>query len=312
MLDIIRQKASSWVTRAIFAVVVLVFIFFFGYNQIDIPSQGPQAVLVRVNGADIRQNEYDLAYKGTLEMYKQMFKGEIPPEMNKMIASTALQQLINQRLMIDAATKMGLRVSNEELAKVIEADKRFQKDGHFERGNYRDGWLPWFQKEYGLNYETLLRNELLAKKLDDVLHSAVKASPAEIKAAFWQDKSKFTFEVTSQGPGQAAPTKQTIGPITLDQRRQVLGADATEADYAKVFNLTIDKAQQGASFTIRDIQYTVKLIKKEVPTEAEWKKDEATFTKDFIARKQGRISQEWLESLARKADIEQLQTPNEG
>lgn len=134
MLDIIRRKASSWVTRAIFAVVVLVFIFFFGYNQIVTPNQGPQAVLVRVNGTDIRQNEFNLAYQSTMEQYKQVFKGEIPEGMGKMIVQSTLQQLVNQRLMIDAATQMGLQVSNEELARTIESGKPFQKDGQFEIG----------------------------------------------------------------------------------------------------------------------------------------------------------------------------------
>lgn len=327
MLDIIRRKAGSWVTRAIFAVVVLVFILFFGYNQISTPNQGPQAILARVNGADIRQSEYNLAFKSTQESYKQVFKGEVPPDMAKMISSSAMQQLINQRLMIDAATKMGLRVSNEELAKAIEGDKRFQKDGQFERAGYRDFFLPSFQREYGLNYEDLLRNELLAKKLDEILHSSVKVSPAEAKAAYWQEKSKFTFEVTKTAPAQAKadkadktakaakapkPAKQTVGPITLEQRQQVLAPEATEADIAKVFALTKDKPQLDAPITIGDTQYMVKLTKRDVPDDADWKKDEATFTKDVLSRKQGRMTQEWLESLNHRADIEQLKSPHEG
>lgn len=312
MLDIIRQRAGSWVTRAIFAGVVLVFIFFFGYNQIDTPNQGPQAVLVRVNGADIRQSEYNLAFKSSMEMYKQMYKGEIPPEMNKMISRSSLQQLINQYLMVDAATKMGLRVSNEELAKAIETDKRFQKEGHFERAAYRDSFLPWFQKEYGLNYEELLRNELLARKLDDILRSSVKVSPAEVRSAYGLEKNKFTFEISKSVPGQATASKQTVGPITMEQRQQVLGNEATVADFAKVFRLTKEKPQTDAPITIRDIQYSVKLTRKDVPADDDWKKDEATFTKDLLSRKQMNVGQEWLESLARKADIEQLKAPNEG
>ena len=138
MLEIIRQKANSWATRVVFAVVVLVFIFFFGYNQIVVPNQGPQAVLVRVNGFDIRQNEFSLAYRGELESYKQAFKGEIPSGMEKMVISTTMQKLINQRLLIDAARKMGLRVSDEELARTIESGKQFQKDNKFDRGAYRE------------------------------------------------------------------------------------------------------------------------------------------------------------------------------
>jgi peptidyl-prolyl cis-trans isomerase D len=312
MLDIIRRKASSWVTRAIFVVVVLVFIFFFGYNQIDTPNQGPQAVLVRVNGTDIRQNEFNLAFKSTLEMYKQVFKGNIPEGMNKMVASSALQQLVNERLMIDAAHDMGLRVSDEELAKTIESDKRFQRDGVFDRTSYRDIFLPSFQREFGLSYEELLRNELLARKLNELLQGSVKVSPEEAKTAYWQDKTQFTFEVTKIGPGQTAPTKQTVGPVSLADRQKILEADATAADYAKVFALTAEKPQLDAPIVIRDIQYSVKLIKREIPTDADWKKDEAPFTKDLLTRKQAQMSQEWIESLAKKADIEQLQTPNEG
>ncbi len=312
MLDIIRRKASSWVTRAIFAGVVLVFIFFFGYNQINTPNQGPQAVLARVNGTDIRQNEYNLAYKSTIEMYKQVFKGAIPEGMGKMIAHSAMQQLINERLMIDAATHIGLRVSDEELAKTIESDKRFQKDGHFDRAAYRDGWLPFFQHEYSLNYEEVLRDELLAKKLEDLLHGSVKVSPAEAKNAYWLEKTKYSFDVNKTAPGQTATTKQPVGPITLSDRQQILGADASEADFAKVFALTSEKPQTDAPIVVRDIQYSVKLTKRELPTDADWKKDEAAFTQDYLTRKQSHMSQEWLESLSQKAEIEQLKTPNEG
>ncbi len=311
MLDIIRRKASSWITRAIFAVVVLVFIFFFGYNQIDTPNQGPQAVLVRVNGADIRQNEFNLAYKNTQEMYKQVFKGEVPEGMGKMISQSALQQLVNQRLMIDAAHHMGLRVSDEELAKAIENTKQFQKDGKFDRADYRER-IASFQRETGLNYEQLLRNELLAGKLNDLLQSSVKVSPEEAKAAYWRERSKFTFEVGKAGPRQTTPVKQTVGPVTLANRQQVLDADATSADYAKVFSLTASTPQLDAPLVIRDIQYTVKLTKRENPTDADWKKDEAQFTKDFLVRKQARTGQEWLDSLSKKAEIEQIKSPNEG
>jgi hypothetical protein len=312
MLDIIRRKASSWVTRAIFGVVVLVFIFFFGYNQIFVPNQGPQAVLVRVNGFDIRQNEFNLAYRGTVESYKQVFKGELPEGMGKMIVNTAMQQLINQRLMIDAAHKMGLRVSDEELAKAIEGNKQFQKEGQFDRALYRDNFLPHFQKETSLNYEDLLRSELLAQKLDDVLHASVKVSPQEAKDTYRIGKTKFTFEVMkTAASGEAAP-KQTVGPVTLDQRQQVLGTEATPADYAKIFALTPEKSDLNAPLTIGGVQVSVHLVKKESPSDADWQKDEATFTKDYLLRKQGRISQEWIQHLVKKADIEQLLTPNEG
>lgn len=305
MLDIIRRKASSWVTRAIFAVVVLVFIFFFGYNQIVTPNQGPQAVLVRVNGTDIRQNEFNLAYQSTMEQYKQVFKGEIPEGMGKMIVQSTLQQLVNQRLMIDAATQMGLQVSNEELARTIESGKPFQKDGQFDRAAYRDR-LAFFQKETGLNYEDLLRNDLLAKKVDDVLKGSVKVSPAEAKAAYWQEKTTFTFEVSKNG------TLQKVGPVTLEQRSQVVGADATDADYARIFALTPDRPLLDAPIVVRDTQYSVKLIKKDSPTEDSWKKDEAQFTRDLLQLKQARTTQDWMESLTRKAEIEQITTPNEG
>lgn len=242
MLDIIRKKASSWVTRGIFALVVLVFIFFFGYNQIITPNQGPQAVLVRVNGHDIRQNEFSLAYKKTLEDYKQMLKGELPEGMEKMVSQATLQDLIVRRLMVNAASQMGLTVSNEELFKVIENNnKQFIHDGQFDRVAYRQELLN-YERENGLNYEEMLRNDLLAKKLRDLIQSAAKVSPAEAKDAYWKQKAE----------------------------------------------------------------------KKETALDADWKKDEAQFTKDLLLQKQQRMIQEWTQSQVRKAEIEQLMTPNAG
>jgi len=312
MLDIIRRKANSWATRIIFATIVLVFIFFFGYNQIFVPNQGPQAVLVRVNGFDIRQNEFSLAYKGVLESYKQVFKGEIPDGMSKMVVNTTLQQLINQRLLIDAAQKMGLRVSDEELAKTIENSKQFQKDGKFDRSAYRDYFLPTFQRETGLNYEDLLRNELLAKKIDDLLHSSVKVSPKEAQDAYRLNKTKFTFQVIKTGTDGKPLPRQTVGPITLDEREQLFGKEASDTDYAKVFALTSEAPDLALPLTIAGVQYSIHLIKKDTPADGAWVKDQATFTQDYLLRKQGRVSQEWISHLTSKATIEQLSAPHEG
>ena len=148
--------------------------------------------------------------------------------------------------------------------------------------------------------------------MDDLLIGSVKVSSQEAKDAYRLSKTQFTFEVTKAGVDGKAIPKQTVGPISIEERSQVLATDATDADYAKVFALTAEHAALAAPLTIGGMQVSVRLVKRSNPTDAEWIKDEATFTKEYLLRKQGRVSQEWISHLSRKATIEQLSSPHEG
>lgn len=286
MLDIIRKRASSIVTRVIFAVIVLVFIFFFGYNQIFTPNQGPQAVLARVDGYDVRQLEFQLAYDNNYAQYKELFKGEIPESMLGILKENTLRQLINQRLMVIEAGKLGLRVSDEEMLKTIESNPQFQKEGKFDRELYRTGFLPAFERKYNINYEDLLRDALMAQKLQEMVVSSVKVSPQEAKDAYILSKSLFTFEIAGE----------TVGPITLAERGKLLKT-ATEEVYQKIFSLK----PQDAPIQLENL--TVRLIKRDVPTDAQWQQDETTFTTEFRRQKQQEYTQLWLANLSAKASI---------
>lgn len=328
MLEIIRNKANSWVTRALFGAIVLIFIFFFGYNQINTPNTGPQAIVATVNGYDIRQNEFRLAYDSNYEMYKQIFKGEIPEGMLKMLKENTLQQLVNQQLLLTSAQHMGLHVANEELVKIIESNKQFQKDGQFDRELYKNNFLPGFENKYNLNYEDLLRNELLVQKLQDLITSAAKVSPQEAKDTYVREKTVFTFDVvkgplkaeqnlsqiqTAMGQNNSAfkaalatakLTSQPVGPLAIGQREQILGEGASLADYEKIFALNTEHSTLATPLKVGELLYAVRLVKKDAPSQ--WKQDEVTFTAELQKRKQQQLMQNWIADLSRKATIERF------
>ena len=74
MLTYMRKNAGSWIVKVIFAVIIIVFVFFYGYGS----KQGPEErVLVTVGAAKITTEQYRKAYSNMLQMYQQMYQNQI-------------------------------------------------------------------------------------------------------------------------------------------------------------------------------------------------------------------------------------------
>ncbi len=100
MLDIIRKRASSWETKAIFGIIIIVFIFFFGYRSFSRggKTHGGQPLVAMVNGAPITQPMFQLAFDNAYQFYKQIYKGDIPKEMMNQTKNSILSQAAQSML----------------------------------------------------------------------------------------------------------------------------------------------------------------------------------------------------------------------
>jgi parvulin-like peptidyl-prolyl isomerase len=104
------------------------------------------------------------------------------PEVRQMIESQVLQRLIHNALMAQAAHKLGLRVPDQELGQEIRQNPTFQKDGRFNREFYLNQFLPFYERQFGSNFEYDFRQDLLADKLRKVLESSAVVSQGEVEA----------------------------------------------------------------------------------------------------------------------------------
>jgi peptidyl-prolyl cis-trans isomerase D len=146
-----------------------------------------------VNGETIAVEEYRITYKRLIEQVQQRFGNNLDEEMVKslQLPKQAINQLVDQMLMRQAATELDLRVSDEDLSRSIKSISAFQTAGVFDPRLYklvldRNNLSPE-------SFEVSQRDSLLVEKLNNIITGSVKVSDDE--AVEWYNWNNATVDL---------------------------------------------------------------------------------------------------------------------
>ncbi len=176
MLEQIR-KHMGWMMWIIVGLITVTFLFFGIYPS----SQGGRAV-ARVGDYVITVDEVNRVYQNLYDNYRELLKDQMNESFAKGLRDQALQELIVNRLLIDEADNLGLRVSDEELQAAIMTMPAFSRDGKFDKQTYervldRINMSP-------AAFEANQREFLLRQKLERLVRDSVAVVDAELPAAY--------------------------------------------------------------------------------------------------------------------------------
>lgn len=186
MLNVMRKHAGSWMIKVILFAIVIVFVF---WGVGSFRSQQASKVAA-VNDEIIGVTEYRRAYNNLIDQYRQRFGSSLNDGMIEMLQlkKQALDQLIDRTILLQEAEKLGLRVSDAEVADSITDIPVFQNDGSFDSNRYRSilAQVHLTPEEF----EADQKNSLLVEKLARVIQGAAKVSEAEARQWYdWQNTS---------------------------------------------------------------------------------------------------------------------------
>ncbi len=191
LLSLMRKHAKSWLIKTLIAIIAVVFVFYFGYS-----FTSDQAMKIAyVNGELINGAEYEKAYQDMLmalqARYKSMWNDNLIKAFN--LKNRALESLITQRLMSQAARELGLDVTEEEVQNAIMDYPAFQINGHFDMRRYQN--LLSANHMNPEDFETGITSELLDKKLKQFLFAFLNTTDREILEyyTFANEKVKISF-----------------------------------------------------------------------------------------------------------------------
>lgn len=190
MLHLMRKHAQSWLIKLALGAIVVVFIFW-GIGSYR--SQRGNRVAV-VNGTPIGIDEFRGVYDQLKEVYRRRFGGALDEKLIRSLnlREQALDQLINHLLLLQEATRLNFRVTNEDLLRAIEQVPAFQRDGRFHPEQYqrvlmRNRMTPEM-------YEKNKKNELLIDKLQSFICGTMKVSEAEALETYKWLKEQVSLE----------------------------------------------------------------------------------------------------------------------
>lgn len=210
MLEGMRRNAQSWMIKALFAVIIIVFIFAFGMGGIGGGDKGN--TLAMVNDRPIYTKDFEQSYRRSLETLRQQNPNVTPEDLAQMqFKQQVLAQMVNSELLLEQARKLDLYVTPTEIRSDISRVPAFQNEqsefdpnvyrqvlsannltpGEFESGYSRNMLMEKLKNFVTLSVEV---NEQEAKSLFDYAREQVRIDYVLFKAADHIDEVEATDE----------------------------------------------------------------------------------------------------------------------
>lgn len=165
MFELIQKRKR--LAQVVLVLLVIPFAFF-GLESYT-RSVGGRDDVATVNGSSITQEEFAEALRNQRERLRTAFGPGIDLDAldTPQARRALLDQLVSQRLLLDAALRAGLAVSDEELRETIAAIPAFQGEGGFSRANYEA--LLRAQNLTPQMFEARLRQDIALSRLTEAV-----------------------------------------------------------------------------------------------------------------------------------------------
>jgi peptidyl-prolyl cis-trans isomerase D len=196
MLKTMRDSFHQlkWTLFAVIIVFILGFVFFSGSNT-GSSSRDAGAIVARIGGETITAAEFDSIYRQRVQALQSQYKGSLTPELIRAmdLPHQVLEGMVDKSLRLEAARRLHLSVSDDEVRQMIESVPAFQDNGKFagreryERILRANGMTPD-------RFEDDVREQLLMDKYSSLLRASVLVSDADIQREFASRNDKASIE----------------------------------------------------------------------------------------------------------------------
>ena len=209
MLSYLRENTGNWIIKFFLGIIVIVFVFLgvgsFGSKRND--------SVATINDEPITIKEYQRAYKMIVDQMRARFGKNLNDDILKAlnVKQQAIDSLIDERLVLSEAQKLGIVVSEKELQQSLMSIKAFQRDEIFN--------LEQYKKVLSLNsltpeiFEQSQINSLRQQKIRDMLFSAINVSDLEARNWYLFQNSKIAVDYLMFNPSEYTEIKPDSGQI---------------------------------------------------------------------------------------------------
>jgi peptidyl-prolyl cis-trans isomerase D len=169
MLQNIRNNTQGLVAKFIIGLIIIPFALF-GIDSL-VGGNGP-AIVATVNGEDVSARDLDLAMQLERRRLVNAMGEDADPALlgDDRLKGPALDRLIQQKLMLQAASSASMEVSAEAIDQVIVNMSQFQVDGQFTPSIYQNvlrsnGYTPAY-------FKTLMSNDMSISQINSGIASS--------------------------------------------------------------------------------------------------------------------------------------------
>ncbi len=245
MLETIRAHAYTFGTRVLLVFLVVVFVFFFGVTGYYLRAKpiatvgcGSIPFLATSACRQIMPDDIDRETRNLRNIFAKVYGRNADSILQAMnLRQTAVEQLIQQALILNEAQRLGLWISDDALAKTISSQTAFQTDGRFDVDRYRE-----ILRENDLlpaAYEQQTRDEMMSEELRAMVSNSVQVSEAQARQAF-----------------NIAVGSANLSYIKVSYANFTAGVNPTDRDVAEFYRLNKEGFREPARVKLVFIRYS--------------------------------------------------------
>ena len=191
MLESMRNQAQSWIAKVILGGIALSFALwgvgdYFMGNQVQ--------TIAEVDGKAITDSVFYQSYERELNNYRTMLGKQFSKDLVEQLGlkEQVIQTLVNRKLMLDEADRMGLAAPEAALMASVQANPAFQSANGFDANRYKI-----ITRNMGFrttrDYEDEQRLNLMIDALQKAVVGSARISDKEIRDQFNRELEKRTL-----------------------------------------------------------------------------------------------------------------------
>lgn len=251
MFDLFRSKQKS-VRLVLGALLLLVALSMITYLIPGGPGTGGSRadVVAEVGNDKVTVRDVQVA----VDRITRQSQG-IPKALLAMYVPQIINQLVTQKALAYEAKRMGLQVSDAELASVIQAQfSQLSPNGQLDQATYRN-----FIEQQGMTvpeFESNIRSEMTGIRLETIALQSIVVTPAEIEQEYKRKNEKvglqyvelstknFTSKVSNDPAALKAYFEKNRESFKTQPKRSFVLVVANTADFAQAANISDQDLQK--------------------------------------------------------------------
>lgn len=272
MLSFMRRHARSWFIKVLLGTVIVVFIFFYGFNLWEREA----SVVASVNGVKIGLRDFRSYYERMLEAQRAQ-GAPLTPEQLRLLKEATLDTLVEEMLVVEVGERWGLSVPDAELRDFIVGIPAFQEEGQFSNERFQFFLRSRGETEEG--FARTLRRQLLVRKVEDLIRDCAKVRDDDVKVLQDIFNDRVVLQYVVLGPATfSKDISPTQGEIEGHFKEHL--SDYRIPETAKVQYMRFDPATYADQVEVTEKE----LEERYQATQQRWKESRQVLARHILLR----------------------------
>ncbi|MEA2100965.1 MAG: SurA N-terminal domain-containing protein [Thermodesulfobacteriota bacterium] len=198
MLSYLRKHSKSWLTKFIFGVIILVFVFWGGSSY----WAREATKVAKVDDHIISYQQYSKTYSNAMNAYQEKYGKAFNHDMIERLdlRHRVLDEMINEYIIKDEADRLGLFVSDEDMQDIIRNVPAFMVDGQFDMDRYQR--VLSYHNITPRKFEDQQRMSMVSQRLRQIITGNLIVMAPEVDAFYHQGKDTYDLWYLTVNPAE--------------------------------------------------------------------------------------------------------------